>query len=109
MSFVDLIRADLKTVFLTDFAETVVWTAVGGSPVSIQGIFIKEQEDVEVVRSLGLSVNSSNPHLLAAVDDVPNIGNSDTIVVRSVTYRVKEPKPEETGLVVIELTRSNAR
>lgn len=84
--------------------DAVTYTHVGGNAYTLNGIF--EAESVEVDPDTGVSVISNNPQIsfaLSAMRAEPDI--NDVVVIRGVTYRVKEPQFDGQGTVTLRLFR----
>lgn len=85
-------------------AAQVTYTHVGGTAYALDGIF--EAESVEVDPDTGIAVISNNPQIsfkLADMQAEPD--NRDLVVIRGITYRVKEPQFDGQGTVTLRLFR----
>lgn len=84
--------------------EQVTFTPAGGSPSSVDGIW--EAESIDVDPETGARVISNNPQIsfkVAALPSAPK--NNDRVIVRGITYRVKEPIFDGQGTVTCRLWR----
>lgn len=104
MAFSDLTDRALKAC-RTTFGESVSYTPSGGSPVTVQGIFNAQSVVVEG----GLPVLSKNPTLgirKADVDTDFEPSQSDSVVIRTVTYRVADWNDDGEGGVSLQLQKA---
>jgi len=96
---------DLGAFFDTDdFGTAATWFAGGtGSGAEVLGIF----SNGFASPSMGpLAAADSEITFRCAAADVPGVARGDTLRVDGTTYRLVEPRPDGTGLVVLVLKRS---
>lgn len=100
-----MIDEDLGAFFdVEDFGTAATWFAGGtGSGVEVFGIF----SNGFASPSLGpLSAADAEITFRCAEADVPGVARGDTLKVSATTYRLVEPRPDGTGLVVLVLKRT---
>lgn len=98
MAFVE----DLAAFFdVDDFASAATWFAGGvGGGVPVSGIFDAGHSGP----GLGaLSASDTEIVFRCAAADVEGVARGDTLKVGSVIYRIAEPRPDGTGVVVLVL------
>lgn len=84
--------------------DQVTYTHLGGSPYTLNGIF--EAESIETDPDTGAQIISNNPQVafrLSEMQAMPE--NGDTVTVRGVNYKVKEPILDGQGTVTCRLWR----
>jgi hypothetical protein len=87
---------DFAAFFSTDdFAVEAVWS---GSATAITGIFDKAYVDP-------IDTEASGPRFECAAFSVPTVKHNDTLIIASVTYRVRGVMPDGTGVVVLKLEK----
>jgi len=89
-----------KAVFLSDFAETVVYTPFGGQAANLPTIFDNANQDIRF--DMGV-LGSGGPRVIVSDSDVPNLSKKDTFTVRSVVYKVADIQPDGTGFTTVLL------
>lgn len=107
MTLADDIQADLGDVFFNDgageFETAATYTPVGGSAVSITGIYddetIADQADVEV------GERGSQPEFQCKTADVPSAGHGDTLTVGSQAHKVVGVDKDGTGVTTLILEK----
>lgn len=93
MAFIE----DLSPFFSTDdFGTAATFTHIGGSPVSVAGIFDASFEDP-------LGIEGRFPRFVCPVSAVPSVGHGDSLVIGSVSYKVVGVKPDGTGIMLLTL------
>lgn len=101
---VDQAMDDCIAVF-GEGADQVTYTHAGSlTSYTLDGIF--EAESVEADPDTGVAVISNSPQISFKLSDMeadPDM--NDTIVIRGVTYRVKEPQFDGQGTVTLRLFR----
>lgn len=95
--------ADDRLAMLADFGETATYTPVGGSAVSITGIFDNAYEAVNAGGTVPVAI--TQPHFVCRTADVPSADDGDSIVIRSVTYIVRVVMSDGTGITDLMLER----
>jgi hypothetical protein len=92
-----MFHEDIDAFFsLADHAVEASWTAAGGSPADVVGIFNDEYfEDV----GGPVGVEGSQPVFVCAAADVPNVAQGDTIAIDGKTYSIVNVRPDGTGIV----------
>jgi len=96
------ITDDLSVVFGTaDFSLAVTYTAAGGSPTTVNGIF--DDEDIEVDAGDGSVMLQASAKFTCASGDVTGIAEDDAFTIASVSYTVAYVKDDGTGVVEIFL------
>lgn len=101
MAFSDLTDRALKAC-RTTFGESVSYTPSGGSPATIQGVFNAKT----VMLEDGVPVQSKIPTLMIRLADLGedfSPSRLDTVVIRGVTYGVKEIDEDGEGGAHLEL------
>ena len=100
------LEADLASEFLIvgDFAEDVIYTVFGGSPVTIQVMYDAESQEVDPETG---DIRSSNPLVTVATKDAPLASNRDTVSISGVVFNVREVMPDGSGLTQIILTKDD--
>lgn len=83
------------------FGEDITYTPDGGSPTVITGFF----QSPDTIPESGTDINfeSIGPQVTCKAVDVPTPGHLDTVLVRGVTYTVKQVEVDESSLVVLHL------
>jgi hypothetical protein len=96
--------ADILDFFeVDDFADTATYTAVGGSPVSVNGIFDAPQASRNATDLMDVTIPS--PQFVCRTADVPAAADGDEIVIRSVTYTVRVVLTDGTGVSTLILEK----
>lgn len=97
-----MFEEDLSLFFdASDFGTSARWRAGGaGAGVDVVGIF----DNGFASPSLG-ALSSVDREIVfrCAASDVPGVARGDTLKVGDVTYRVVEPRPDGTGVVILVL------
>ena len=97
-------EADLDAILNVDeFATAVTYTPVGGSASTIYGIF--DKPTVPVDAGGFVDVHEEQPRLTCKTTSVPSIAYDDTMVISSVTYKVRAWVHNGVGLSTIQLER----
>tara|TARA_Y100000401_G_scaffold8953_1_gene6139 strand:- start:10029 stop:10343 length:315 start_codon:yes stop_codon:yes gene_type:complete len=95
---------DLTNFFITDdFAVSATYTVQGGSASTIKGVF--DKEFIEIDTDGGVDVASNDPRFTCKTSDVTNASNGDTIVIDSVTYKVRIAEADGTGITILVLEK----
>lgn len=98
------LEADLDAILNKDeFATEVTYTPTGGSASTIFGIF--DKPIVPVDAGGFVDVHEEQPRLACKTTSVPNIAYDDTMVISSVTYKVRAWQHNGVGLSNIFLER----
>ena len=96
---------DLATILnIDEFAVTVTYrrkNALGDS--TIYGIF--DNETVPVDTGGFVPVHEEQPRLTCRTSDIPNISETDEMIISSVTYTVRAWVHDGTGVTVVQLER----
>jgi len=95
---------DLAASFFStnDFAESVIWTKFGGSPVTITVMYDAESTTVDPETG---DIVTSNPLITGATKDLEGAGNRDTFTISGQVFRVREVMPDGSGLTTVTLTK----
>jgi len=87
---------DLTPFFSTaDFASAATLNGA-----AVNGIF-----DKDYAEALDNDVQGSSPVFLCAAASVPSVAHGQSLVVASVTYKVRGVEPDGTGVVLLRLER----
>lgn len=89
-----------RLIMLSDFGVDCTYTPSGGSASTIKAIFLNDYYAVETAT---VAVEMSQPIAVIRTADAPNIAHDDTMVMESVTYKVKNVRPDGTGISEIQL------
>ena len=90
--------ADRAAFFDTDeFGEAATMTIGISAPVTVNGVF--ENEFVGVETGAGVPVEMTRPVFTCREADVPSIAHGDTVVIDSVSRKVRGIEPDGTGIV----------
>lgn len=96
---------DLADIFnIEEFAVTVTYrrkNALGDS--TITGIF--DNETVPVETGGFVPVHEEQPRLTCRTSDIPNVSETDQMIINSVTYTVRAWVHDGTGVTVVQLER----
>lgn len=96
--------ADILDFFeLDDFADTATYTAVGGSPASVLGIFDAPQASRGATDLMDITIPS--PQFVCRTADVPSAADGDEIVIRSIAYTVRVVLTDGTGVSTLILEK----
>lgn len=85
-----------------EFGVAATYTPNGGDPVTVNGIFDNEYEEVGF-GDVGLE--SSSPAFTCRESDVTGVAQGDALVINSVNYLIRNPQPDATGMVVLILEK----
>lgn len=89
---------------IQELGEPAVWvhgTGTGASTGTVTGIFRTPYNPIVLG---GLQVDATDPVFIALSSDVPGCARGDTFTLRSRTYTVQTPKPDDVpGVTVAEL------
>ena len=85
-------------------ADQVTYTHSGGTPYTLDGIF--EAESIDTDPETGAKIISNTPQISFRLSDMQaEPDNRDTVVIRGVSYRVKDPRYDGQGTVTMRLYR----
>lgn len=94
----------MAAIFRDTMGEPVIYTKVGGSPISVVGI--PEMPAITVDGFATVQIVDADSWLHFAEADLPaGYGEGDTMVVRGATYKAQIPMPDGRGMVRIPLSR----
>lgn len=92
--------ADDRLIMLSDFGVDAVYTPGGGSPVTIKTILLN---DYYAVETGSVAVEMNQPIAVIRTADAPSIAHDDTMVINAITYKVKNIRPDGTGISEIQM------
>lgn len=75
------------TDFFSDFDDEAIW----------KGILVKGTLDREYIETSMIS--GFQPIFTCVAEDVPGAAYGDAITVNSVSYKIREPQPDGTGIM----------
>lgn len=78
-------------------AVDVIWSAV-----TYKGIFHNEYEAAVLFSG---EIESKNPYVEVREADFSAITHSDTVTINSTVYHITNPKPDGTGMMILELSK----
>lgn len=97
--------ADILDFFeLDDFADSATYTPTGGSASTVLGIFDAPQASRNATDILDITIPA--PQFVCRTADVPNAADGDTIVIRTVSYRVRVVLTDGTGVSTLLLEKA---
>lgn len=97
--------ADILDFFeLDDFADSATYTPTGGSASTVLGIFDAPQASRNATDMLDITIPA--PQFVCRTADVPNAADGDTIVIRTVSYRVRVVLTDGTGVSTLLLEKA---
>ena len=96
---VDFDKVD--TAAVNAFGEDVTYTPSGGGPTVVKGFF--QSPDVSPESGIDINFESTGPQVILKAADAPNPSHLDTVIVRSITYTVKQVEIDESSLVILHL------
>jgi hypothetical protein len=88
---------------LDDFADAATYTAVGGSPVSVLGIFDAPQASRNATDLMQITIPS--PQFVCRTADVPAAADGDEIIIRATAYNVRVVLTDGTGVSTLILEK----
>jgi hypothetical protein len=88
---------------LDDFADTATYTAVGGSAVSVNGIFDAPQASRNATDMMDITIPS--PQFVCRTADVPLAADGDEIIIRTIAYTVRVVLTDGTGVSTLILEK----
>jgi len=89
---------------VSDFGTTATYTLVAGSSSSIIGIF--DNEFFEADPQGNVAYASAQPRFLVQTSTLPSGADyGDTVVISSVTYKVRIIQPDGTGMTTLVLEK----
>lgn len=92
--------ADDRLIMLSDFGVDATYTPDGGSPVTIKTILLN---DYYAVETGSVAVEMNQPIAVIRTADAPSIAHDDTMVINAITYKVKNIRPDGTGISEIQM------
>ena len=92
--------ADDRLIMLSDFGVDATYTPGGGSPVTIKTILLN---DYYAVETGSVSVEMNQPIAVIRTADAPSIAHDDTMVINAIVYKVKNIRPDGTGISEIQM------
>ena len=96
-------RAADRLAMLADFGQSITYTAQGGSPSTITGIFDNDYAEVDAGGMVGFAMQQ--PRLMVRTSDVASATEGDTFVVSGVTYLSRVVQDDGTGMTFIVLEK----
>lgn len=97
--------ADILDFFeLDDFADSATYTPTGGSASTVLGIFDAPQASRNATDMLDITISA--PQFVCRTADVSNAADGDTIVIRTVSYRVRVVLTDGTGVSTLLLEKA---
>ena len=104
MGFVDLLaRGDAAIRARLGDDAVITYSPGTGAPATVAGIFDRAYREVEAD---GVTVSSTSPAVFLSLADLPSDPSSDlaaTVTVNGTQYRIKDPRPDGMGAVLLML------
>jgi hypothetical protein len=95
--------SDFDTFFDTDtHGINCVYTPSGGSATTIVGIFNNEYY---AMPGGEVDIESSQPVFYTKSSNLSNATHGETMVINSITYKIINVRPDETGLTEVALEK----
>jgi hypothetical protein len=96
--------ADDRAIFVSvdDFGVSAIFTR-GSTTKTISGIF--DNEFIEVDAGGGVPFAMQQPKFMVRSSDVVGVVEDDTLVISSVTYKIKVVQPDGTGMTNLILEK----
>tara|TARA_R110000803_G_scaffold96314_2_gene164440 strand:- start:486 stop:794 length:309 start_codon:yes stop_codon:yes gene_type:complete len=95
--------SDLDVFFDTDtHGIDCVFTPSGGSATTIKGIFNNEYY---AMGGGEVDVESSQPVFYSKASNLSSASHGDSMVINSVTYKIINIRPDETGMIEVVLEK----
>lgn len=107
-AFHAMMERDLEAVFFNagEFAEPLVYKHVTGETENYYGIYQDPSESVSI--GLDNQILDSAPTLKMQEKTMKRKAKKgDCVEIRGITYKVNDPKPDGTGVVVFTLARED--
>lgn len=96
--------ADILDFFeVDDFADVATYTPVGGTGVSVNGIFDEPQASRNATDLMDITIPS--PQFVCRTADVPAAADGDQIIIRSTAYTVRVVLTDGTGVSTLILEK----
>ena len=96
--------ADILDFFeVDDFADVATYTPVGGTGVSVNGIFDEPQASRNATDLMDITIPS--PQFVCRTVDVPAAADGDQIIIRSTAYTVRVVLTDGTGVSTLILEK----
>ena len=95
-----------RAIFVStnDFGVSATYTpSTGGASSTISGIFDNDYIEVDTGGNVGYAL--LQPRFLCRTTDVSTVNENATLVIATVTYRVKIVKPDGTGMTELILEK----
>lgn len=86
-----------------DFADTATYTPVGGSAVSVNGIFDAPQASRNATDMMDITIPS--PQFVCRTADVPAAADGDEMIIRTIAYTVRVVLTDGTGVSTLILEK----
>jgi hypothetical protein len=84
------------------FTLAATYTASGDAPKQITVIF---DAPFQLTSAQGVEYQNAEPQCLARTSDVADANDQATILINTITYKVREVQPDGTGITRLILTR----
>lgn len=89
-----------RLIMLNDFGVSATYTPFGGSPSTVQVIFLNEYYAVEA-GTVGMEM--SQPIAVLRTADAPSLAHNDTFVISGITYKAVNVRPDGTGMTEVAM------
>lgn len=84
-------------IFFADFGSSILWNSV-----TYKGIFYNEYEAISLFEG---EIESRAPYVEVREADFSGVAHDDQLTINSVAYKVKEIKPDGTGIMTLILSK----
>ena len=84
-----------------DFGVAATYTASGGSPATVNGIFDNEFFEVEAGGTVAVAME--RPRFTCRTSDVSSAAEGDAITINSIDYTIRVVQVDGTGVTVLVL------
>jgi len=83
------------------FGSTATYTPSGGSPVSVNGIYEDDYEQIDAGGSIGIA--GSSPSFQCSSADISGAAEGDALTVGGVDYIIRVVMEDGTGVTMLQL------
>jgi len=83
------------------FGSSATYTPSGGGPVSINGIFEDDYDQIDAGGSIGFA--ASSPTFQCSTADVSGAAEGDALIVGSASYIIRVVMDDGTGVTMMQL------